>query len=227
MKEWLYHDKRWNVVNNALWKYAHNGVFTTLLVIDRQPEGLASHLSRLSDHARRFGIDHFALQERVVLELLNGVEEGICRLRLGYWLGEGGVIVGASLEREEGALRLCRQVGVIFWEAKGYDPTIKSFKMRKERLALREAALVRGEDDIVTVDDEGVLLEGSFSNLFWIHDGCLFTPSRTLPILFGLTIQRIIESAKGLGLAVYEVKATLSDIPNEASLFLCNSIIGI
>lgn len=53
------------------------------------------------------------------------------------------------------------------------------------------------------------------------------TPSSALPLLWGVTLQFVEKAAKQLNLNWQEVKRTPAEIPEDAQLFICNSLKGI
>jgi len=63
-------------------------------------------------------------------------------------------------------------------------------------VAVREA----GTDEVLWVDGEGLLLEGTWSNVFAVRDGSLYTPADDGRILPGITRQTVLTAARALGL---------------------------
>ena len=90
------------------------------------------------------------------------------------------------------------------------------------RYFIVEEAQKRGFDDGISYTPEGYLLEASFGNLFWIVNETLYTPSKTLPLYFGVTLQNVIKRWKG---QVCEV--VTKRIEPGASVFRCSSMMGV
>lgn len=91
-------------------------------------------------------------------------------------------------------------------------------------LALRS---VGGEcDEAILFDDEGFLTEGSFSNIFLVRDGALWTPAlpRCLP---GVGRARVIACAREAGLDVIEKDIDRAELALAEELFLTNAVRGI
>jgi D-amino acid aminotransferase len=90
-------------------------------------------------------------------------------------------------------------------------------------LAKREAVL-GGAHEAILLDEKGHIAEAATSNLFWIQEGFLFTPSLELPILPGITRRKVLDIAADLGIAcqegIYYPEALIKS--NEA--FLTNSL---
>jgi 4-amino-4-deoxychorismate lyase len=62
-------------------------------------------------------------------------------------------------------------------------------------MAAEQEARARGADDAVFVRDDGVVLEGPVTNVWWRRDEILFTPSLDLGILAGVTRGALLEAA--------------------------------
>lgn len=77
------------------------------------------------------------------------------------------------------------------------------------------------------ISPEGYILEASMANVFWSYEGALYTPSREMPILYGITLERFMDRAKESGVSVKEVKMKLEDLPPEAALYACNCMMGV
>ena len=60
-------------------------------------------------------------------------------------------------------------------------------------MAAEAEARARGADDAVFVRDDGVVLEGPMTNIWWRRGSTLYTPSLELGILAGVTRAVLIE----------------------------------
>ena len=67
-------------------------------------------------------------------------------------------------------------------------------------MAAEAEARQRGADDAVFVRDDGILLEGPVTNVWWRRGPTLYTPSLDLGILAGVTRAVLLELAPGGGL---------------------------
>jgi 4-amino-4-deoxychorismate lyase len=72
--------------------------------------------------------------------------------------------------------------------------------------------------------NEGYIAEGIVSNIFWITDGVLFTPTIETGILNGITRQFIIRLVQSLGLVIKEGYYTINDVEIADEVFFTNSI---
>ena len=76
-------------------------------------------------------------------------------------------------------------------------------------------------------DREGRVAEGSSSNLFWISEGRLCTPSLAVGLLAGITRGRVLELARAGGTEVCEGRFGPDDLRAAQEAFLTSSIRGI
>ncbi len=100
---------------------------------------------------------------------------------------------------------------------------LKSHHYLNNILAKREV----GNDPSVEgifLSQEGFLAEGIVSNLFWVKNGEIFTPSLSTGILNGITRQYIMNAAKNLGISVMEGSFVKKDLLDADEVFVTNSI---
>lgn len=110
---------------------------------------------------------------------------------------------------------------------RGRYASLKSTSLIASVLARRQAHDA-GVFEAIFTDGRGRMLEGSISNIFF-HDGDgLTTAPDDLPVLAGVTRQKVLEIAAETGLAV-EFTATAPDEldPARTSAFLTGSVLGV
>ncbi len=87
------------------------------------------------------------------------------------------------------------------------NPEIKSSNLLNNLLARREAVRA-GATEGILMNPRGDLAEGAHSNLFWLGpDGVLRTPALGVGILPGITRDKVLVVARGMGMTVAEVEA--------------------
>lgn len=69
-----------------------------------------------------------------------------------------------------------------------------------------------GVPEIIMLNPEGYVVEGSGDNIFIVHKGELITPPRYLGILEGITRKAVIELARSMGIGVREEPFALHDL---------------
>jgi branched-chain amino acid aminotransferase len=105
------------------------------------------------------------------------------------------------------------------------DADLKSLSFLPNILARMES-----EDiyfDCIMLNREGYITECSVSNIFFVKDGILCTPSRASGILDGITRQVVIELARERGIETRESLYTLQDLKESEEVFITNTLIEI
>ncbi|CAA7601173.1 Aminotransferase class IV [Acididesulfobacillus acetoxydans] len=96
-----------------------------------------------------------------------------------------------------------------------------------ENLLAKQEAIKRGFDEGLWCNSLGELAEGTLSNLFFVREGQLFTPSPACGCLPGTRRALVLELAETLGLAWQEGAYQLDDLKEASEVFLTNSLLGI
>ena len=110
------------------------------------------------------------------------------------------------------------------WPASTLDAKIKNFNRMHTHLARLEAERA-GSDDVVLLDDRGLLTESRGSNLFVVRGGALYTPRSG--ILEGITRQTVFEIAAELGIPAAEHDLSPYDLYTAEEAFLCSTAGGL
>jgi branched-chain amino acid aminotransferase len=90
-------------------------------------------------------------------------------------------------------------------------------------MAMR-VAREQGAHEALIVDQDGCVVEGASSNLFYVSGGEVRTPPERAGILPGITRARAIEAAQRLGLVVKYVSPTISELMAAGEIFISSSI---
>ena len=110
------------------------------------------------------------------------------------------------------------------WPASVVDAKIKNFNRMHTHLARIEADQA-GADDVVLLDDRGLLTESRGANLFLVRGGRLYTPQGG--ILEGITRETVFEIAAELDVPAAERDLTPYDLYTADEAFLCSTAGGI
>ncbi|HSF62439.1 MAG TPA: aminotransferase class IV, partial [Gaiellaceae bacterium] len=102
-------------------------------------------------------------------------------------------------------------------------PGVKSTSYAVNMAAEAEAKS-RGADEAVFVDGDGIVLEGTVTNVWWRHGDTLRTPSLDLGILAGVTRATLIELAPACGYTVEEGAFALRDLLEAEEAFTSSSV---
>jgi 4-amino-4-deoxychorismate lyase len=208
--------------------------FETLRVYGGRPFRLPEHLARLGRSAAAIGLpapDPAELERLAWLAVGESeVTEAVLRL---YWTPGGGegpptalALVGAipawiEPVRARGqrvvSLRTPRRSSA--WLLPGTKSVSYAVNIAAELEAKR-----LGADDAVFVDEEGVVLEGPVTNVWWRRGRTLLTPALELGILAGETRAALLGLAVGLGYAVEEGVYALGDLAGGEEAFTSSSV---
>jgi 4-amino-4-deoxychorismate lyase len=204
-----------------------DGVFTTIKVVEGYPEYLDLHLEKLKHdcHIRRIATKE--VLGEMISELIerNGAKQGTWRLKIIFTVGSltsnGQFLM--SLKPYEGFASPCRLTWYPYPICHPFGQ-VKSLAFI-ERLQITHYANDKGFDDALVRDPHGIILETSVANIFWKVGEEIFYPDFALPLYQGITLGVLLERMEEMGLKSVPVKET--EIPDEAQLYLCNSLRGV
>jgi 4-amino-4-deoxychorismate lyase len=207
--------------------------FETLRVYGGRPFRLADHLARMESSAARLGIDWPGGFEELAADALAAAGQPDAVLRLYVTPGREGAGRPLALalvsplpadleERRARGIRLISLLGVRAeapWLLGGVKSTSYAVNMAAEA-----EARARGADDAVFVRDDGVVLEGPVTNVWWRRGSTLCTPAVELGILAGVTRRVLIEAAPPAGLEVAEGTYPLAELLGAEEVFTSSSV---
>jgi len=209
--------------------------FESVRVYGGIPFKLESHLVRLAGSCERIGIeppDADACRELASLALGHAGEPDVS-LRLYRTAGreQAGapqlfVLVSAIPphleELRARGIKVVSLLGVRAeapWLLGGVKSTSYAVNMAAEA-----EARARGADDAVFVTQDGLVLEGPVTNLWWRRDSTLYTPSLDLGILAGVTRETLLGLAPASGYKIREGRFPLVDLRSAEEAFTSSSV---
>ncbi|MCC0719424.1 MULTISPECIES: aminotransferase class IV [unclassified Clostridioides] len=95
-----------------------------------------------------------------------------------------------------------------------------------ENIYTKDIANKNGYNDGIFINSDGVILECSMSNIFFIRGSKVYTPSSKLPILNGTIKKRIIKICDELHIELVENEINISEISSFDFVFVTNSLMG-
>jgi branched-chain amino acid aminotransferase len=110
------------------------------------------------------------------------------------------------------------------WSPATLDPKVKNFNRLHSHFARLEADRSNA-DDVVLVDEHGLLTESRGANVFIVRDGTIYTPDSG--ILEGITRQTVFEIADELGIAAVVRSLTPFDLYVADEAFFSTTAGGI
>lgn len=209
-----------------------DGVFTTIRIEEGIIQHGEEHLERLYNHCQSLNIDfpELTLKNLQDVVLKNNAQNGIWRMKVIITGGSGSELFLPK-----------RKNGVVLITIKIYVPCNKHLTLciyphplvmpsayikslsYLERLRVKQYAIDQGCDDAIVTDFFKNVLETSFSNIFWIDEGIIYTPVNNNQFLRGIALQNLIKSEK---MDLKEGLFKIEDIPKTAKVYICNSLTG-
>jgi branched-chain amino acid aminotransferase len=200
-----------------------DGVFESVKVVDGRPFALGPHLDRLARSALGLGLDapDRALVEEGVRAVLAAEHLPLGRLRITVTggpapLGSGRGDVGQTVmvvAVPMAPAAPAASVVTVPWprNERGATAGLKTTSYAENVIALAHAQ-ERGADEALLANTVGDLCEGTGSNVFYVRDGELRTPTLASGCLAGVTRALVLEWCGGV-----EVDAPLVDVVDGAS----------
>lgn len=207
-----------------------DGVFEAVKLIDGQPFALTRHLQRLARSAASLGLPTLddAEVRRGVTAALDRFDEPLGRMRITY---TGGPAPLGSGRGDKPPTLVVAVAGVGVWPTetavvtvpwprneRGALAGVKSTSYAENVIALAYAE-ERGASEAIFANLQGHLCEGTGSNVFYVVDGELRTPTLESGCLAGITRALIVEWTDAV-----EVDEPMADVAERASeIFLAST----
>lgn len=205
-------------LHNRSFQY-NDGFFETMIMVNGQVRFWADHLDRIQEAAAvlRLELPAEFLQPDFALKLAELAQKNNCsqlaRIKLKVWRAGAGLytpqtdavdwLVTATAGQAPPAtpvqVGICESVRTLPSSFSAY----KGFNAPVYVLASREKAQ-RDLDDVLLLDPQGNLAELTASNLFWIREQTVFTPSLQSGCLNGIMRRNVLRWAQYQGWCVQE-----------------------
>src|SRR5205814_3568329 len=101
----------------------------------------------------------------------------------------------------------------------------KTLNYWRKRIAYTQA-VEEGADEVLCVTPDGLVCEGTRSNIFLIKGRRLLTPGADGPLLAGILRRVVLDRAARLGLEVVEGPVSMESLGAAGEAFLTNSVRG-
>lgn len=216
------------------------GAFETIRVYNGQPFRLDDHLERLAASSERLdlpqvGTDTF---RELAGEAIGAAGQGDVVLRL-YLTpgreGEGRPTALAMVSTIPAVLEERRTTGMrMITVPLGLDPGLRAeapwllggvkSTSYAVNMAAEDEARRRGADEALFVDGDGIVLEGTVTNVWWRVGDTLYTPSLDLGILAGVTRATLMELAPASAYRVEEGTYPLERLLAAEEAFTSSSV---
>lgn len=215
------------------------GLFETLRTYNGEPFLFERHYARLKRAAESYRID----VHRTARDLYNDIQLALrenrlqdAYIRVTLSSGDQGLGLWGDRHRSPNWIVMAKSIGPLPPSKRLVslrlrrsthegDFRTKSLSFANNMLAKKEL-YERGKDDHegIFLSEQGYIVEGVASNLFFVRNGALFTPHEETGLLPGITRDFVIELARSLNIETHEGFYTLKELREADEIFLTNSI---
>ena len=211
------------------------GVFETILLKDRKPIYLEEHYNRLIKGVERLKINMDMNFEKLNLYLnlyiqKNSLENSVLRVTILKNCDSFDMLIThrenkyKSSKYREG---FKMEISEFKRNPHSIISGIKSVNYLENIYALREAKKI-GSDEVLFLDCKNYISEGATSNIFFIKDGVIHTPTKECGLLKGIIRGKVMEIIdKNKHLKLKQGFFTLKKLLEADEVFLTNSVMGI
>jgi branched-chain amino acid aminotransferase/4-amino-4-deoxychorismate lyase len=227
-----------SLLTNRAFLYG-DGLFETLIYRQGEVRYLSDHFARLTrgmevmDLQAPEGLTVNYVQQSVrELVALNGLVES-ARVKIQVWRKPGGRRVPSSQEADylvTVSLPASQppewKEYVIFYEdVRLHHSPISAFKTCSSLPYVMAGIAQRraGADDVILLDDRGHVGECLASNLFWLKDNILFSPSVEVGCIDGIMRKQLLRSGPRFGFGLKEGLFSTRDLLAAETVFCCNA----
>lgn len=213
------------------------GVFETFRWKGSPPVYLDKHINRMKTGSEFLAIPfpgersiRKAVEEAVKVSKISDAYVKICLLSSGgtrfYERPKEGhlLVIVRGYEKQKENMR----AHVVQFRRNSSSPLLRVKSVNyMENVLARRAALERGCNEAIFLNERGEVAEGSSTNIFWVKKRTLYTPAVECGILPGITREVLISTAPELGFRAEEGRFKLKSVISSDAVFLTNSLIGI
>lgn len=212
------------------------GVFSTLRVMDGVLFAFERHWARMRRDAELMRVPMPSDPEAFRRELLTLVDANAAynsTLRVAIVRNRGGLFEGAGIEREFETLAFT--TGLHAWgksvklsveeQARHGANRFAGVKITSwiQNLTWLERAKAAGCDEVVLLDEKGLVSECTSANIFAVHGDGVWTPPLTSGCLPGVTRALLLEQLRVPGITVAEREMNLEALFSAKSVFITST----
>ena len=193
-------------------------LFETMYGVNGKVLFLEKHLDRIKKSAKLIGINIKEDINANIADFINkfgNLEEFMFKIQVSNNNLYMKILSFKGREADEGIT--ASFIGKYYQNEMGF---IKSGNYLGNILAKKDLESFEG----VFINRQGTITEGTISNVFFIKNSIIYTPSLDLNILPGLTREIIIKISKKLGIKVQEGHFTKKELLESDGIFFTNSL---
>lgn len=196
-------------------------IFETILINNNSPIFLKEHIERINYAALNLRINN-SIEEDYVLSIIRKYNIKNCALKL--ILSPKNIVVTTRdlpYKDEDYERGFTLTISDTLRNDTSLLPSLK-WTGYIENLLIKENAQKAGFNDALFINSKGFITETTVSNIFFIKDDIIYTPSIDCGLLNGIVRSWLIKNYN-----VKEGKYTVKDLIQSQGVFLTNSLLGI
>lgn len=236
------HSPNENIIANDRALFYGDGLFSTIAVQNGQALAWTYHRERLRQDSQRLGFPAWACEplDQAIAALAQSMQHGVLKCILSRGSGGRGYTVPIRPQLQVYLYRYPFPIYPATYQSEGITLRLCQTRLAKQPLLAGikhlnrlEQVLARQEwqdsniAEGLLCDDEGVVIEGTMSNVFFIKNQALYTPDLSQAGVAGIIRGRIIDLSAQWQMPIHIGKYRLEDLYSAQALFVCNSILGI
>ena len=198
-------------------------LYEVIRVSESKPIFLDEHLSRLENSAKKVGqfiwLNYHELIEKIKLVIRkNGVVQGNLKIVFNIYENNRNFYCYFVHHKYPTKNEYLKGVHTIVYNAERSNPNAKVYN---HKLRTYTNTIIDNPDifEVILLDDQDNVREGSRSNLFFIRGNELVTAPDN-EVLNGIVRGKVIEICKGMGIPVLKEKIAYSKLSNFSAAFL-------
>ncbi|WP_169714438.1 aminotransferase class IV [Algoriphagus antarcticus] len=209
-----------------------DGLFETMVWDQNHVRFFDKHLQRLKSGMEVLGLDASMIASHELISLLESFVSGkrkrirwtVFRAGLGKYTPESAEVSQTLQITEFSAAPSIKEKVDVSSKVQLFPTLWSSFKTLNA-LPYVLANVERKErelDEIILLDYRGYISESGSSNIFWIKDGIVFTPSLSCSCINGVSRQLILEHLDRNSLLYKEGEFNISELEDASHVFISN-----
>lgn len=203
-----------------------DGIYDTMHFLNGKIEDLDAHLNRLYLGANQL-VGKLPWRKLEVADWIkklvskNKLKEARIRVTVS---GSKTILIVAEKLKKESAKIYKNGVKAVTYQVERVFPEIKTTNLAPQMIA-RNYMKKKNAYEVLLVDRDSCVREGSITNVFIVKNGILMTPEKR--ILKGIIRGRILEIAKKMKITVKLCDISLPELMKADEVFITNSIRGV
>jgi len=218
-----------------------DGLFTSVRISGGEPQLWTRHLQRLQLGADRLGLDvHFAELELDVFQKAELIQHGVLKVIISRGIGARGYLppqqsaivylqLFPSAEHSDDLCKPPITSGILTSQLGQVMPQLAGLKTlnRLEQVLLRQELAGFGWNEGLVCDVNGLIVEGIYSNCFFLVDGEWWTPPIDCSGILGVMRAELIGRMQAQEISVHLRTLHRDDVAQIEALFFCNALTQI